>query len=104
MSAQPLDAAARNKTIDVKVIYVAATEPYREPNAPVSETLATVKAAALTAFHLTEGPLPDGRIRTFKLFHGHDELADLSQTVGQVAGQAHALVLKLVEHVVQGVA
>lgn len=89
-------------TIDVRVIYVAAAHPYEESQVPSTETLAIVKANALRAFHLTEGQLPDGRTRTFKLFHGREELPDLSRTIGEVADHAEKLDLKLTEHVVQG--
>lgn len=94
--------SGHHRTVNLKVTYTAAAKPYHEPQAPLDETLATVKASALNAFHLTEGPLPDGRIRTFKLFHGRDELLDLSKTVGELAGQAETLDLKLTEYIVQG--
>jgi len=106
MSSPTVEASSKDsghhRTINLNVTYTAAAKPYHEPEAPFDETLAAVKANALNAFHLTEGPLPDGRVRTFKLFHGRDELLDLSKTVGELAGHAEALDLKLTEYIVQG--
>jgi hypothetical protein len=88
--------------IEVTVRYAAAVEPYREKNASASEVLSTLKANALAAFGLVEGAVTDGGTFTYKLFNKKDELTDLSRTLGDVAGQAHALELKVSQEVKQG--
>lgn len=87
--------------IGVTVRYAAAIHPFKE-EASRNETLATLKVHALNAFSLHEGPLPDGTIATYKLFHGKQELTDLSRTVGDLAGHSRELELKLSQHLTQG--
>jgi hypothetical protein len=93
--------AATQSKLNVTVTYVAAERPYHEDATP-QETVGQLKRHALAAFGLTEGQLPDGSTVTYTLFHGKTRLDNLSQTLGEVAGHAHALSLKLDQQVVQG--
>jgi hypothetical protein len=88
---------------ELKVIvnYPAAKGPYEQDHATPSETLAAVKAAVLTAFGLTEGQV-SGSTYTYTLFHGKTPLENLSESIGQLAGNAATLVLKLSQQVTQG--
>lgn len=90
-------------TKDIKVIvnYPAAKRPYKQDPASPSETLATLKALVLTAFGLTEGQV-DGSTYTFTLYHDKTPLENLSQTIGQLIGNAATLTLKLSQQVTQG--
>jgi hypothetical protein len=83
--------------IKVKARYAASPTPFENDEVPATQTLATLKAAILAAFNLTEG---SGQ--TYVLYHGRDELTDLTRTVGDVAGNAAALELKLSQTVTQG--
>ncbi len=87
---------------EVSVTYPAARKPFEEKDVPRSETVGTLKAAVLKAFGLTEGTSPDGTTTTYRLYHGKQPLDDLSQTLGNVAGEADALHLKLAQEITQG--
>ena len=87
--------------LKVTVIYPAAKGPFQQDHADPSETMATLKAAVLTAFGLTEGQV-NGSIYTYTLYHDKTPLENLSETIGQLAGHAKALVLKLSQQVTQG--
>ena len=84
-------------TIKVKARYAASPTPFENDEVPGNQTLATLKAAILTAFKLTEG---SGA--TYVLYHGREELTNLTRTVGEVAGNAATLELKLSQTVTQG--
>ena len=85
-----------HEKVRVVVSYAAAVRPYK---AEVTDntTIGQVKTAALEAFKLTETAT-----KIFKLFHGHTELTNLSETVGQVARGHKELALKLEEVIIQG--
>jgi hypothetical protein len=87
---------------EVTVTYPAACKPFEEKDAARSETIATLKAAVLKAFGLSEGTSPDGTTTTYRLYHGKQPLEDLNQTLGTVAGNADALHLKLAQQITQG--
>jgi hypothetical protein len=103
MSAKPVEAPEKgenrgrdHETVRVVVSYAAAVRPYRAEVAETA-TVGEIKAAALKAFGLQETAT-----KTFKLFHGGTELANMSETVGQVAHGHQELALQLEEVVVQG--
>ena len=90
-------------TLNVTVRYAAAPKPFHDHEASRTETITHLKARVLTAFGLDEGQTtPDGNSITYKLYHGKTELTDPSVTLGALAGDAHALELKLSQHVQQG--
>jgi hypothetical protein len=89
--------ANHEEKLNVKVLYIAALKPY-EADVPRSETVGTLKTAVLDYFKLTEG----GN-KTYKLFLGKQELANMNETLGQVAGDKNTLALNLEEFIVQGV-
>lgn len=92
----------RADTLNVTVRYAAAPRPFQDPTANRTETLAVFKLRVLAAFGLTEGAQPDGNQVQYQLFHQRQELVDLSKTLGDIAGPAHALELKLAQVVTQG--
>ena len=85
----------------VIVNYPAAKGPYKQDNVSPSETLATLKAIVLNAFGLTEGQV-NGSTYTYTLYHDKTPLENLSETIGQVIGNAATLTLKLSQQVTQG--
>jgi hypothetical protein len=87
--------------IRVKVIYLAARKPF-EMDAAAETKLTEVKQAALEAFTLKEGPLPEGGSVSYTLYNGADALTDLDHPVGPLAGPHRKLELKLVQQIVQG--
>jgi hypothetical protein len=90
-----------NKHLEVIVHFPAAKGPFEQKHAIRSETLVTLKSAVLKAFGLTEGQI-DGSTYTYTLFHHKTPLENLSETIGQLAGHAETLVLKLSQQVTQG--
>ncbi len=90
------------KTLEVKVTFSAAKKPFEQENASRTETVGTLKKAVLDAFGLTEGQSADGKTFTYTLFHGKTPLENLSQTLGEIAGDKHELELKLSQQVTQG--
>lgn len=89
------------KTLEVNVRYPAAAKPFVDPKANPQETLASLKARVLDAFHLKETQDQNQSILYF-LYHEDVKLEDLSQTLGQIAGDKHALKFKLVQQIIQG--
>jgi hypothetical protein len=79
----------------VTVAFAAANGPYRHPYAP-HVTMATVQEDALKDFGITI----DGSTRYYLLYNGA-EVAPAS-TIGQVAGHAHDLRLRLRTETIQG--
>jgi hypothetical protein len=88
---------------DLKVVvnYPAAKGPFQQEHASPGETVGALKSAVLNAFGLTEGQ-SNGSTYTYTLFHNKTPLENLSETVGQLAGHAATLVLKLSQQVTQG--
>ena len=87
---------------DLKVIVnPAARGPFEQEHASPSETVCTLKSAVLNAFGLTEGQ-SNGSTYTYTLFHNKTPLENLSETLGQIAGHAATLVLKLSQQVTLG--
>jgi hypothetical protein len=90
------------ETVKVEVRYPAAEEPFREEFAPTT-TLADVRSAALKAFGLTEGQLPDGSTVTYPFYFHKEREDDLTKTLAQVVpGDAHAAEFRLAQQVTQG--
>jgi hypothetical protein len=81
--------------IEVTVAFAAADRPYHHEYADTA-LIATVLTEALAAFTVTS----DGTTRYY-LVHGGDEVPG-DKTVGEVAGHAHALHLKLRTELIQG--
>jgi hypothetical protein len=94
---------SREKTHTLKVVvkFVAATKPFENNHASRTETVGQLKARVLTAFGLSEGQ-QGSQTFTYTLYHGKVPLDNLSETLGQVAGQEHTLELKLNQQVTQG--
>lgn len=90
-----------SKKLEVNVRYPAAAKPFVDPKADPQETLASLKARVLDAFHLTEVQDPNQSVLYF-LYHEDEKLEDLSQTLGHIAGDRHVLKLKLVQQIIQG--
>ncbi|MEW2386592.1 hypothetical protein AB0873_31840 [Micromonospora sp. NPDC047707] len=86
-----------NKPHDIKVTvtFAAAERPYRHEYAG-SVTIGTVLGDSLAAFGVTA----DGTTRYY-LKHDGDEVP-VDKTVGEIAGHAHALHLKLRTETIQG--
>lgn len=90
-----------DKHLEVIVHYPAVKKPFEEKYASHKETLSTLKSAVLKAFGLPEGEV-DGKTYTYTLYHHKTPLENLSETLGQIAGHAESLVLKLSQQVTQG--
>lgn len=82
---------ASGKGARVIVRYGGAKVPFEE-DLPLSETVGTLKAHVMETFRLFEGATT-----FYDLYLGHRVLADLNETVGQVAGSQHELELSLVK-------
>ncbi len=93
----------QNEHHDLKVIvnYPAAKGPFEQEHASPSETVGNLKSVVLNAFGLTEGQ-SNGSTYTYTLFHNKTPLENVSQTLGELAGHAATLVLKLSQQVTQG--
>ena len=91
----------QKQDLQVIVNYPAAKGPFKQEHASPSETVGAVKSAVLTAFGLTEGQ-SNGSTYTYTLFHDKTPLENLNETIGQLAGHAATLVLKLSQQVTQG--
>ena len=89
-------------TLKVIVVYPPAANPFQDPVTSRDATVGALKKRVLDAFHLTEGPQPDGSVATDSLFHAKEELEDMSQTLGAVAGDKPVLQLKLGQQITQG--
>jgi hypothetical protein len=88
--------------INVTVVYPAARKPFDQHHAPPTQTLGTLKPLVLDAFGLEETTAPDGSTTAYTFYHGKEALTDLSRTLGSIAGNAHALTLKLSQQITQG--
>jgi len=80
----------------------AAAKPYEQDHASRQETVGTLKTNVLNAFGLNEGQHADGNTYTYTLYDHKIPLENLSETLGQVAGDKHTLELKLSQQVTQG--
>lgn len=91
-------------TLRVTVRYAAAPKPFEDDESERTETVGALKARVLNKFGLAEGAAAgtDGSTIHYKLYHGKDELTDPSRAVGDVAGPAQALQLKLSQFIQQG--
>lgn len=90
-----------NKSLRVIVNYPAANRPFEEEHASPSMTVGALKTAVLTAFGLIEGQI-EGNTYIYTLFHNKTPIENLNETIGQLAGPATTLVLKLSQQVTQG--
>lgn len=90
-------------TLRVTVRYAAALKPFIDEDANRNETLGALRSRVLEKFELTDGgTAPDGGAIVYKLYHGKDEITDLSRTLGDIAGHARDLQLKLSQFIQQG--
>ena len=89
------------KHLEVIVHYAAVKKPFEEKHADRKETLATLKSTVIKTFGLPDGEV-DGKTYTYTLYHHKTPLESLSETLGQLAGHAESLVLKLSQQVTQG--
>lgn len=87
--------SGKSDAIKVTVTFAAANEPYRHEYTD-DATIGTVLADALVAFQIAS----DGTTRYY-LKHDGDELP-VEKTVGETAGHAKALHLKLRTETIQG--
>lgn len=90
------------ESLKVIVHYAAAMKPYEQDHASRQETVGTLKANVLNAFGLKEGQHADGNTYTYTLYDHKTPLENLSETLGQLAGNKHTLELKLSQQVTQG--
>jgi hypothetical protein len=88
--------------LNLSVTYPAAREPFHDHQASRDEPLGNLKGRVLVALGLEEGTSPDGTVTSYWLYHGKQALEDMTQTLGAIAGAAHALHLKLAQQIVQG--
>ncbi len=89
-------------TLKVIVHYIAAAKPYEQNDAGRQETVGTLKSNVLNAFGLKEGQHSDGNTYTYTLYDHKTPLENLTETLGQLAGDWHTLELKLSQQVTQG--
>jgi len=90
-----------HEKLHVVVHYAAAEKPYRE-DASRTQTVGELKALVLKAFGLSEGAGPGGTNVVYTLFYEKRALENLSETLGQIAGERESLELKLVQQITQG--
>src|SRR5947209_14008217 len=89
-------------TLKVIVTYPAAKKPFEDHDVSQTETVGQLKSIVLAAFGLTEGQSVDGKTFTYTLYHHKTPLDNLSETLGQIAGDKPTLELKLSQQVTQG--
>jgi hypothetical protein len=88
--------------IEVEVRYPAAEEPFEAEFSP-NTLLAQIRSAAMTAFGLTEGQLPDGSTVSYPLYFHKERQDDLTRTLAQVIlGDANEAEFRLAQQVTQG--
>lgn len=87
--------------LEISVRFPAATKPFIDPQANLEETVGMLKMRVLAAFGVSEASGPDG-LTLYFLYLGNTRLENPSQTLGELAGDEHALKLKLVQQLVQG--
>jgi hypothetical protein len=87
--------------LEISIRFPAATKPFVDPHASRTETVGALKVRVLAAFAVSENSGPDGQTLYF-LYYGDARLEDSSQTLGEIAGDKHALKLKLVQQLIQG--
>jgi hypothetical protein len=85
----------------VQVHYPAAEEPFRD-DFPASATVGDVRKAAMTAFGLVEGQLPDGSTVSYPMYFEKQRLDNPSVTLGELAGERSNLEFRLAQQVTQG--
>jgi hypothetical protein len=90
-----------NKTINLRVRYIGAKQPFVDPKANPGETLAGLKPRVLTEFKLTEGAA-NGGTKTYLFAHDGVTLTDANVTLETLAGGKHELKLDLLERFEQG--
>lgn len=91
-------------SVELKVIvhYPAATKPFKDDSISRTETVGEFKDRVLDTFGLNEGQSPEGNIATFTLHYKKMELANLSQSLGEIAGDKNTLEFKLAQQITQG--
>ncbi len=90
-----------NKTLVVKVRYIAARKHYIDQHAAENETLASLKSPVLAFFGLAEGTV-EGGTKTYEFSKDGVIENNLQVTLGSLAQGKHELKLDLVERFEQG--
>jgi hypothetical protein len=95
------DKLVHHDTLVLRVRYIAARQPYVDPKAAESETLAELKPQVLKHFGLVEGDVEGGR--KVYVFSVNDVIqTDLTVTLGSLAHRPHTLAMDLLEQFIQG--
>lgn len=94
-------AVKEKETLKVKVTYVAAKKPFEQPDAPRTETVAILKAAAMEAFGVKEAQDAEKQVR-FWLYQGSTKLEQENRTLGDLVGDEKKLELRLVQQIIYG--
>ncbi len=82
--------------LSIEVSYAPTKDELKDHDAKRTEPLADLKKRVLSAFSLEEGVNERGELVEFAFFKGNRGLEDLTATVGDIAGDAHELSLRLV--------
>lgn len=93
--------ATHQKTVVVKVRYIAARQRFIDPHAEQKETLTSLKPRVLDFFSLVEGTA-DGGTKTYYFSLDGITQTDLGATLGTLAEGKHELTLDLLERFEQG--
>ncbi len=93
--------AQPSKGVDVTVRYIGARRSFEDRSASPKETLAELKVRVLAFFGLVEGPA-NGGTKVYVFSHNKEVLADLAETIGELANGQHDLKLDLLERFEQG--
>jgi hypothetical protein len=78
--------------VDV-IVKLGAENPFREPEAPKSEALSTLKSRAMRHFHVEETAH-----KLYFLYDRNGKIESIEQPVGHFAAGAHQIEIELVEH------
>lgn len=98
------DVARHLDTLVLSVRYLASPKPYVQRQAPLTETLATLKPIVLDFFGLSEGDVDGGRKEYAFSAFGVIQ-SNLGETLGNLLARGkneHELELKLLEQFIQG--
>ena len=91
----------QNNTVNVRIRYITARDPFVDPHVRMDESLATLKNRALDFFKLIEGDV-EGGTKTYQLALDGTVLTNLNVTVGSLTKDKHEIKFDLIECLVQG--
>lgn len=91
-----------HKFVVVKVRYPAASKPFIDPQASLTETIGQLQKRVMDAFEVLDTSNPDGSTTQYSLYSGDAKLDNASQTLVEIAEHHHEISLKLVQLVHQG--